>query len=232
VKFTIVTLFPEFFDGPLSSGLVGRARENGILDIRVVNLREYTLARYKSCDDAPYGGGSGMVMMSDPLFRCLDEVKGSAYTLLTTPSGKPLTQEIVKEFSSKDEFCIICGRFEGIDERVSEKYVDCEISIGDYVLSGGEYAAMVIVDAVSRYIPGFMGNAESLDEESFEGYLLEYPQYTRPTEIDGMKVPDVLLSGNHAEIRKWRKAKRIEKTKRVRPDLYNRYCDEIDRRKS
>ena len=167
-----------------------------------------------------------MVMMPEPLFRCLDEVKGSALTVLTSPGGKPLTQEIVKNFRAKEELCIICGRYEGIDQRVSDKYVDCEISVGDYVLSGGEYAALVMIDAISRYVPGFMGNAGSLDEESFEGYLLEYPHYTKPAEFEGMKVPEVLLNGNHAEIKKWRMEQRLEKTKKVRPDLYKRFCDE------
>jgi tRNA (guanine37-N1)-methyltransferase len=166
------------------------------------------------------------VMMPEPLFRCLDEVKGNAFTILTTPGGKPLTQEIVKDLRSKEEICIICGHYEGVDQRVSDKYVDCEISVGDYVLSGGEYAALIIVDAVSRYVPGFMGNAESLDEESFEENLLEYPHYTRPAEIEGLKVPEVLQGGNHAEIRKWRREQQIEKTKKVRPDLYKRFCDE------
>jgi len=168
-----------------------------------------------------------MVMMPEPLFRCLDEVKGNAFTILTSPAGKPLTQDIVKDLGTKEELCIICGHYEGIDQRVSDKYVDCEISVGDYVLSGGEYAALIMIDAMSRYIPGFMGNAQSLDEESFEDCLLEYPHYTRPAEIEGLKVPEALLNGNHAEIKKWRMEQRLEKTKRVRPDLYKRFCDEM-----
>jgi tRNA (guanine37-N1)-methyltransferase len=231
VKFTIVTLFPEFFESPLSSGLVGKAREKGILELNIVNLRDYAVTRYRQCDDSPFGGGSGMVMMCEPLFRCLDEVKGSSFSILTTPAGKPLDQNFVKDLHAKEDVLIICGRYEGVDERVSEKFVDCEISIGDYVLSGGEYAALVLVDSISRYVPGFMGNTGSLDEESFDDFLLEYPHYTRPAEIDGMKVPDVLLSGNHEQIRKWRHEKRIEKTKRVRPDLYKLYCEQIERRK-
>lgn len=219
MKYTIVTLFPEFFTSVLASGLLGRAIEKGIIEVKVVYLRDYAATRYRQCDDSPYGGGSGMVLMAEPLFRCLEEVRGNAFTVLTTPSGVPLTQNRVKEFSQKDEILVICGHYEGVDERVSEKYVDCELSIGDYVLSGGEYAALILLDAVSRYQPGFMGNEESLAEESFEDGLLEYPQYTRPAEIEGMKVPDVLLSGNHAEIKRWRMEKRIEKTGSVRPDL-------------
>jgi tRNA (guanine37-N1)-methyltransferase len=221
VKFTVITLFPDFFESPLKSGLLGRAGETGIVETRIVNLRDYAATRYKRCDDSPYGGGSGMVMMPEPLFRCLDDVKGNAFTMLTTPAGRPLTQEIVKDLKGKEEICIICGHYEGIDQRVSDKYVDCEISVGDYVLSGGEYAALILIDAISRYVPGFMGNAESLDEESFEKSLLEYPHYTRPAEIEGLKVPEVLLNGNHAEIKKWRMEQQIEKTKKVRPDLYN-----------
>jgi tRNA (guanine37-N1)-methyltransferase len=229
VKFTIVTLFPDFFDSPLSSGLLGQARENEIIETRIVNLRDYAKTKYKQCDDAPYGGGSGMVMMAEPLFRCLDDVKGSAYSVLTTPAGTPLTQPIVRDLHSKAEICVVCGRYEGIDERVSERYIDREISTGDYILSGGEYAALIMIDAVSRYVPGFMGNADSLEEESFEDNLLEYPHYTRPATIEGMNVPEVLLSGNHAAIKKWRHEQRIVKTKKVRPDLYKRYYDEIER---
>jgi tRNA (guanine37-N1)-methyltransferase len=229
VKFTVVTLFPEFFESPLHTGLLGKAHEKGLVGTTLVNLREYAVTKYRHCDDAPFGGGSGMVMSPVPLFRCLDEVKNGAYTVLLTPSGEPLTQDIVKDFARKEEICMICGHYEGVDERVSRKYVDREISIGDYVLSGGEYGALVIIDAVSRNIPGFMGNAESLDEESFEDGLLEYPHYTRPAEIEGMKVPEVLQNGNHAAIKKWRHEQRLEKTKRVRPDLYKRFCDDNKR---
>ena len=222
----IITLFPEFFESPLRSGLLGKAIDKGIITVEIVNLRDYANNKFRRCDDTPYGGGSGMVLMPEPLFRCLDAIKGDAYTLLTTPAGVRFDQELVKKLHEKKELCIICGHYEGVDQRVTDRYVDSEVSIGDYVLSGGEFAALVMLDAVARYVPDFMSNSESLEEESFEDGLLEYPHYTRPAEIEGMKVPDVLLSGHHAEIKAWRHDKRIEKTKRIRPDLYTRYCEQ------
>ena len=222
----IITLFPEFFDSPLRSGLLGKAIDKGIITVEIVNLRDYANNKFRRCDDTPYGGGSGMVLMPEPLFRCLDAKKGDAYTMLTTPAGVRFDQELVKKLHEKKELCIICGHYEGVDQRVTDRYVDSEVSIGDYVLSGGEFAALVMLDAVARYVPDFMSNSESLEEESFEDGLLEYPHYTRPAEIEGMKVPDVLLSGHHAEIKAWRHDKRIEKTKRIRPDLYTRYCEQ------
>ena len=222
----IITLFPEFFDSPLRSGLLGKAIDKGIITVEIVNLRDYANNKFRRCDDTPYGGGSGMVLMPEPLFRCLDAIKGDAYTLLTTPAGVRFDQELVKKLHEKKELCIICGHYEGVDQRVTDRYVDSEVAIGDYVLSGCEFAALVILDAVARYVPDFMSNSESLEEESFEDGLLEYPHYTRPAEIEGMKVPDVLLSGHHAEIKAWRHDKRIEKTKRIRPDLYTRYCEQ------
>ena len=222
----MITLFPEFFESPLRSGLLGKAIDKGIITVDVVNLRDYANNKFRRCDDTPYGGGSGMVLMPEPLFRCLDAKKGDAYTLLTTPAGVRFDQELVKKLHEKKELCIICGHYEGVDQRVTDRYVDSEVSIGDYVLSGGEFAALVMLDAVARYVPDFMSNSESLEEESFEDGLLEYPHYTRPAEIEGMKVPDVLLSGHHAEIKAWRHDKRIEKTKRIRPDLYTRYCEQ------
>ena len=224
--FKIVTLFPDFFESSLRSGLVGKAIDKGIIKVELLNLRDYALDRFRHCDDAPYGGGDGMVLMPEPLFKCLNEKKGDAFTMLTTPAGTPLTQEFVKELQGKKEICIICGHYEGVDQRVSDKFVDREVSIGDYVLSGGEYAALVILDAVSRYVPEFMSNSGSLNEESFEDSLLEYPQYTRPAVIEGLKVPDILLSGHHAQIKKWRLEQKIEKTKRIRPDLYKRFCEQ------
>ena len=228
--FTIITLFPEFFSSPLASGLLGKAVSAGLFDVRVVDLREYSHDRFKRCDDYPYGGGSGMVMLAEPLFRSLDDAVDEKTTVIcTTPAGEPFTQDMVKELAAEDDICVICGHYEGIDQRVIDKYVDREISIGDYVLSGGEYAAIVMLDAIARYVPGFMSNADSLSEESFEGDLLEYPQYTRPALYDGMAVPDVLLSGHHEKVAEWRLAERIEKTKRVRPDLYKKYCVKDDR---
>lgn len=203
---------------------MGKAVESGLVTVNLIDLREFSDDKFKRCDDYPYGGGSGMVLMPEPLFRALSAVKDSkTRVVLTSPSGRLLTQNVVKELAREDELCIICGRYEGVDQRVVDRFVDDEISVGDYVLSGGEYAALVMVDAIARYVPGFMSNSESLKEESFENDLLEYPQYTRPAEIEGMRVPDILISGDHGKIRQWRRDQSIEKTRRVRPDLYNRY---------
>lgn len=171
-----------------------------------------------------------MVLMPGPLFRAISSVREEGTrVLLTSASGTLLTQELVKRLAGERDLCIVCGHYEGVDQRVVERFVDYELSVGDYVLSGGEFAALAIVGAVARYVPGFMSNSESLVEESFEGGLLEYPQYTRPVEIDGLAAPEVLLSGDHARIRRWRHEQRIEKTRRVRPDLYQRYCESKDK---
>ncbi len=219
----IITLFPDFFDSPFKSGLLGKCIHNGLLSVSIIDLRDYSDDKFRRCDDYPYGGGSGMVLKTEPLFRCLESIEDRGRTLLTSASGRPLTAPLVHELSKQDRLTLICGHYEGVDQRVCERYVHDEISIGDYVLSGGEFAALVIVDAVARHIPGFMSNAESLKEESFEEGLLEYPHYTRPEEIEGMRVPEVLLSGNHALIRKWRLERSLEKTARVRPDLMESY---------
>jgi tRNA (guanine37-N1)-methyltransferase len=222
--FKIITLFPEFFQSPLGSGLLGKAVQKGLIRVDIVNLRDFSEDRHRRCDDYPYGGGSGMVLMAEPAMKALDAVKtAGARAVLTSPGGVPLSQTLVKELSSEEEICILCGNYEGIDQRVIDSRIDTEISVGDYILSGGEFAALVMVDAVSRYVPGFMSNSESLQEESFESDLLEYPHYTRPASLQGMDVPEVLLNGNHGEIKNWRLDRRIEKTSRARPDLYTRY---------
>lgn len=221
--FKIITLFPEFFQSPLQTGLMGKAVEKGLCHFEIINLRQWGEGQYRQCDDYPYGGGSGMVLMPGPLFKALELHKGSSKVIYPSPSGFVLTQKLVQKLFKHDSYCFICGQYEGIDQRVIDRYVDYEISVGDYVLSGGEYATLVIIDALCRYIPSFMSNPQSLCEESFENYLLEYPQYTRPREIDGMAVPDILLSGNHEKIRQWRLEKSVEKTKAVRPDLYISY---------
>jgi tRNA (guanine37-N1)-methyltransferase len=220
----IVTLFPDFFSSPLRSGLLGKAIGSGIIDVTVVDIRDFATDKYRSCDDYPYGGGSGMVLMTAPLAGAIESVtKQETRVVLTSASGTLLTQDMVKKLAGHEDLCIVCGHYEGVDQRVIDKYVDYEISIGDYVLSGGEYAALTIIDTVARLVPGFMTNRESLAEESFEQDLLEYPQYTRPEDIFGMKVPEVLLSGNHGMISEWRAERSIEKTKRVRPDLHKKY---------
>lgn len=216
----ILTLFPEFFDSPFSSGLVGKFFQKGIVDIHIHDIRAYSTDTFHRCDDYPYGGGSGMVMKIEPLERALQAVKDPGVVILTSPSGRRLDQPFVKHaVSTYQSMTIVCGHYEGVDQRFIDGYVDMELSIGDYVLSGGEFAALVFVDAVIRYIPGFMSNPGSLSEESFEDGLLEYPHYTRPEVYKEMRVPSVLLSGNHAEIAKWRYQKRVEKTAAVRPDL-------------
>ncbi len=224
MRFKVVTLFPEFFSTPFRTGLLGKALNSGIISARLLDIRKYATDNYKSCDDYPYGGGSGMVLMPGPLAGAVTAAKEqNTKVILASASGSLLTQGLVKELAGIDDLCIVCGNYEGVDQRFIDAMVDYEISIGDYVLSGGEYAALVIIDAISRHVPGFMSNAESLFEESFEEDLLEYPHYTRPNEIFNLKVPEVLLSGNHKKIFEWRKAQSIEKTKRLRPDLYKNY---------
>ena len=226
--FKIITLFPEFFESPFKTGLLGKAIEKGLCQFQIINLRQWGEGNYRQCDDYPYGGGSGMVLMSGPLFKAIEAHKDNSKVFYPSPSGVLLTQELVKKIAVFDSYCFICGQYEGIDQRVIDRYVDYEISIGDYVLSGGEYATLVMIDAICRYIPGFMSNPDSLAEESFENFLLEYPHYTRPAEIDGLKVPEILLSGNHEKIRTWRLEQSIEKTKAIRPDLYRLYLAKKD----
>jgi tRNA (guanine37-N1)-methyltransferase len=222
MKFHIITLFPEMFSGVLSSGVIGRAVESGLIEVRFYNIRDFTRDRHRTVDDAPYGGGAGMVMKVEPLAECLDAVRvfaPEARLLLTSPGGVPFSQQMASEVASEGEVTIICGRYEGVDERVSELYSATEVSIGDYVMTGGEIAAMVMIDAVGRLVPGVLGSEDSAGDDSFSNGLLEYPQYTRPPEFRGLKVPDVLLSGNHREIARWRRMKSIEKTQRLRPEL-------------
>jgi tRNA (guanine37-N1)-methyltransferase len=222
--FKIITLFPEFFESPLRTGLLGKAVGSGTIGVTITDIRDFATDRYRSCDDYPYGGGSGMVLMPGPLAGAVESVRTDrTRVVLASASGTLLTQDLVKRLAAHEELCILCGHYEGVDQRFIDRYVDEEVSIGDYVLSGGEFAALVIMDAVSRYVPGFMSNGDSLLEESFEMDLLEYPHYTRPEDFFGMRVPEVLKSGNHKLIGEWRREESEKKTKRIRPDLYRKY---------
>ena len=219
MKIDVLTLFPEMF-APLSQSIIGRARQKGIIEINIHNIRDFSKDKHKKCDDEPFGGGAGMVMTPQPLYDAIMSLKrDNSYVVLTSPRGKTFNQKICKEYSKLEHIIFVCGHYEGIDERVIELCIDEEMSIGDFVLTGGEIPAMAMIDSISRYVEGVLGNLESLQEESFSSGLLEYPQYTRPAEFMGLKVPDVLLSGNHAEIKKYRTemAKKITKTRR--PDL-------------
>ncbi len=220
--FDILTLFPAMFDGPLTESILKRAADGGLISVRCHNIRDYATDKHRSADDAPYGGGTGMIMKVEPLAGCIDAVKSErpqSKVILTTPRGRTFSQQVAREFAEESGLIIICGRYEGVDERVSSLYVDHEISLGDFVLTGGELAAMVIVDAVSRFIPGVLGGAGAAQTDSFSDGLLEYPQYTRPPEFRGLRVPDQLLSGNHAGIARWRRQESLLKTRRMRPDL-------------
>ena len=220
MKFDILTLFPEIFT-PLKESIIGRAAEKNLININLINIRDFSKDKHKKVDDTPYGGGAGMVMKPDVVYDAYESVKrNQAKVIYMSPKGKTLNQQKVKELSKEKHLIIICGHYEGIDQRVLDEIVDEEISIGDYVLTGGELPAMVLVDSVSRYVEGVLSGDSTL-EESFSNGLLEYPQYTRPEEFRGKKVPEVLISGHHENIKKWREEKSIELTKKYRPDLLN-----------
>ena len=226
MRIDILTLFPEMFDGVLSASMLGRAQANGFIDIRVHNIRDYTDNKHKKADDYPFGGGAGLVMMAQPIYDCMDAVLegGTARRILMTPRGRTLNQKIAKELSQEDRLILLCGHYEGVDERVME-IIDDEISVGDYVLTGGELPAMIVVDCVSRLIPGVLGSEDSAADESFSEDLLEYPQYTRPASFRGMDVPEILLNGHHAKIQAWRKEQARLKTALNRPDLLSEATD-------
>ncbi len=250
MKFEILTIFPDFFRGPLDYGIVRRAREAGLIEIAIHDLRAFTHDRHRTVDDRPFGGGEGMVLKPEPIFECLEAMSVTPRSerlhedaretvVLLSPQGRMFTQSVAQELVSHERIIMICGRYEGVDERVGEYLADREISVGDFVLSGGELGAAIIVDTVSRLVPGALGNAASAQQESFttggqapvrgeneppsstcgSGGLLDYPHYTRPAEFRGMPVPDVLMNGNHDEIRRWRRRKALEKTLANRPDL-------------
>jgi tRNA (guanine37-N1)-methyltransferase len=220
--FDILTIFPEIFRSPLSESLIKKALDKGILQVRIWNLRDFTEDKHRTTDDYPYGGGAGMVMKADPIFRAVEEIRTNnpeARTLLLTPQGERFHQGLARGLSEQKHWILICGRYEGLDERIRLSIVDREISIGDYVLNGGEIPALVFLEVISRYVPGFLGSEQSVEEETFSDGLLEYPQYTRPPVIRGMEVPEVLLSGNHAEIKRWRRRESLKRTYLRRPDL-------------
>jgi tRNA (guanine37-N1)-methyltransferase len=222
MKFDILTLFPNMFSSPLRESILGKAIEKELIEIRTINIRNFTSDKHQVVDDTPYGGGQGMVMKVEPIARAIESVKAqnpSAWTVYLTPQGKPLHQDLARRLSTQPHLILLCGRYEGVDERVREFFVDEEISIGDYVLTGGELAAMVVIDAVSRFIPGVLGSDRSAAEDSFYNSLLEYPQYTRPPNFRGHGVPEVLLSGNHSAISLWRRKEALRQTSLRRPDL-------------
>jgi tRNA (guanine37-N1)-methyltransferase len=225
MKVSIITLFPEIFPLVLNSSIVGRAQKKGLLELELINLREFGEGTHQTVDDRPFGGGVGMLLKADVLAKALNSISKShptskgAKVVLTSAGGVPYDQKIAKKLSTLTHIIIVCGHYEGVDQRFIDKYVDEEISIGDYVLTGGELPAMVIVDSITRLIPQVLAKEEAIKNESFEDNLLEYPQYTRPETFENIKVPKTLLSGNHQEVAKWRKEKALEKTRKVRPDL-------------
>ena len=225
MRYDILTIFPEFFDSPFSFGILKKAQDKGLVDISTHDIREYSDDKHKTVDDTPYGGGGGMLMKIGPVGSAIDNVRDQekkSIVVLTTPDGEQFSDKTARELAAYDQLIIVCGRYEGVDERIREIYVDRELSIGDYVLSGGENAASVIVESVSRFIPGVLGNDQSPHNDSFRQNLLEYPQYTRPEQFAGKGVPDVLLSGNHAEIDQWRRKESIIRTFKKRPDLLDK----------
>ncbi|MEI6194830.1 MAG: tRNA (guanosine(37)-N1)-methyltransferase TrmD [Verrucomicrobiota bacterium] len=220
MKIDVLTLFPAMFAGPLDESIVKRARESALLDLKIHQLRDWAHDRHKTVDDRPFGGGPGMLLKVEPLFEAIESLqREKSRVILLSPSGRKFDQAIARELAQQEDLILVCGSYEGFDERVREALADDELSIGDYVLTNGALPAMVVIDAVTRLLPGVLGDDESSHDESFSHGLLEYPQYTRPAEFRGMKVPDVLLSGNHAEIEKWRREQAKLRTEKERPDL-------------
>ena len=223
MRFDILSLFPEYFQSPFEASILKRARESGLLDISLIDIRLFAEGKHKKVDDRPYGGGPGMVLMPKPLCEAIRSVKtDDVHVVYLSPQGTPLNAKVCQRLAQKKHIVLVCGHYEGIDERVIEKEVDEEISIGDYVLTNGCVAAIVLVDAISRFIPGVLGHEEAAYQDSFEDQKLDAPHYTRPPEFEGLEVPAVLVSGNHEQIRKWRHQEAIKKTMRVRPDLIGR----------
>lgn len=222
MRFDVLTIFPEMFAAHLSEGILGRAVKKGIIRAKIINIRDFARGVHKNTDDRPYGGGDGMVMKPGPIYRALesiDRLKGRSLVILLSPQGKPFDQTAAWELSSWDQIILICGRYEGVDERIRRICIDRELSVGDFILSGGELGAMIVMDAVGRLVPGVLGGDRSNLEDSFEEGLLEYPQYTRPRVFRGEEVPPVLLSGDHERIRLWRRTESLKRTRDRRPDL-------------
>src|SRR4051812_31939126 len=223
----LLTLFPRMLDGFLTESILGKGIENGLLSVKVHDLRAWTTDKHKTADDRPFGGGAGMVVKAEPVFSAIEQLQTpGCRRIYLTPDGVPFSSEIAQDFSRQSHLIFLSGHYEGIDQRIRERVIDQELSIGDYVLTNGTLAAAVVIDALSRFIPGVLGEEKSLTHESFTGKLLDFPQYTRPAEFRGMPVPEVLLSGNHGAIEKWRHAQRIEKTRLVRPDLFEKHRHE------
>lgn len=226
MRFDILTLFPGMFAGPLDESIMKRAQDTGVIEVQLHDLRTWATDRHRTVDDAPFGGGAGMVMKPEPLFAAVEAIQAltepPARVVLLTPQGRPLDRALAATLAAEPRLLLLCGRYEGVDERVRAHLVDLEVSVGDVVLSGGELPAMLLLDAVARLVPGVLGSADSLTEESFEGGLLEYPQYTRPAEFRGWRVPDVLTSGDHAEVARWRRRQRLLRTRARRPELLAR----------
>jgi tRNA (guanine37-N1)-methyltransferase len=223
LRIDVLTLFPEMFTGPVDVSIIQRARKSGLLDLRVTNLRDYTHDNYKAVDDRPFGGGPGMVLKPEPIFEAVEALADDATrVILMSPGGRQFDQAAARELAQRERLLFICPAYEGVDERVRQELADDELSIGDYVLTNGSLAAMVVIDAVTRLLPGALGDDESARDESFSEGLIEYPHYTRPAEYRGLKVPQVLLSGNHAEIEKWRREQAALRTQERRPDLWKK----------
>ena len=225
MRFNVISLFPEFIESYFNCSIMKRAKKSGTISINIINPRDFSKSKHKKVDDTPYGGGAGMVLMCEPFFDAYNSIKSckNSKTVLLTPQGKPFTHEISKNFAKYEEITVICGHYEGFDERIRQNLECEEISIGDFVLTGGELPALCLIDSISRNIEGTLGKIESAHDDSFCENLLEYPQYTKPYDYNGIKVPDVLISGNHAEIAKWRRKEQFKRTKERRPDLFEKF---------
>lgn len=230
MRYYVMTLFPEMIEQAMSTSIMGRAVSEGLIELKVMNIRDFTLDKHGKVDDYPYGGGAGMVMEAEPIYRCFEqicsEVGERPRVVYLTPQGDVFSQCMAKDFSAESDIVFLCGHYEGVDERVLEEIVTDYVSIGDYVLTGGELPALVMMDAIARLVPGVLNNEDSAETESFSDGLLEYPQYTRPVEILGRSVPEVLMSGHHEKIRQWRQEQSVQRTRERRPDLYEQWAEE------